>query len=73
MRKLLPLFLFLLAAVSPVYGQRLTQFSTDTTKFTNDLNQFFMEFSANKDQAADYMKKFERLWKENKISGITKS
>ena len=72
MRKSLLLLFFFFAMVSLSYGQRLTQFSTDTTKFTNDLTQFFMEFSANKDQAADYMKKFERLWKENKISGYYK-
>ena len=44
--------------------QKLTQFSTDTTKFTRDLNQYFQENSANKIQAADYIRDFEKLWKE---------
>ncbi len=60
------LLLFLLPA------QKMTQFSTDTTKFTKDLGQYFLENSANKEQAADYIRNFEKLWKENIIAGYFK-
>lgn len=53
-------------------AQKLTQFSTDTTKFVKDLNQYFQDNSANKEQAADYMRNFEKLWKENIIAGYYK-
>src|SRR5688572_27682953 len=54
------------------FAQKLTQFSTDTTKFTKDLSQYFQENSANKEQAADYIRDFEKLWKENIIAGYYK-
>jgi hypothetical protein len=53
-------------------AQKLTQFSTDTTKFTKDLNQYFLDNSANKEQAADYIRGFEKLWKSNIIAGYYK-
>lgn len=53
-------------------AQKFTQFSTDTTKFTKDLAQYFFDNSANKDQAGDYMRNFEKLWKENIIAGYFK-
>lgn len=53
-------------------GQKVTQFSTDTTKFTRDLNQYFLDNSANKETAASYVRDLEKLWKENVISGYYK-
>lgn len=53
-------------------AQRITQFSTDSAKFTKDLGQFFLENSANKEQAADYIREFEKNWKENLIAGYYK-
>jgi hypothetical protein len=53
-------------------AQKLTQFSTDTTKFTRDLGQYFLENSANKETAAEYIRDFEKLWKENVIAGYYK-
>ncbi len=53
-------------------AQKLTQLSTDTTKFTNDLNQYFQENSANKETASDYIREFEKLWKTNIIAGYYK-
>ncbi|MDI1355985.1 MAG: hypothetical protein PSX36_13775 [bacterium] len=50
----------------------MTQFSTDTTKFTKDLTQYFLENSANKETAAEYMQNFDKLWRENTISGFFK-
>lgn len=64
-------FVFVLAAVSGT-AQKITQFSTDTAKFTKDLAQYFMENSANKDQANDYMRNFDKLWRENVIAGSFK-
>lgn len=53
-------------------AQKITQFSTDTAKFTRDLNQYFQENSANKELAADYIRNFEKLWKDNTIAGAYK-
>src|SRR4051812_7185476 len=65
---LFPIMLF----CSGMAGQRISQFSTDTAKFTRDLSQYMIEFSANKETAADYMRKFEKLWKDNVIAGYFK-
>ena len=53
-------------------AQKVTMFSSDTSKFTKELGQYFYENSANKETAADYMRKFEKLWKENVIAGYYK-
>lgn len=45
---------------------------TDTTKFTKDLAQYFQDNSANKEQAAEYIRNFEKLWKESKVAGYFK-
>ena len=50
-------------------AQKLTQFSTDTMKFTKDLSIYFFDNSANKEQASDYIRNFEKLWKDNVIAG----
>ncbi len=55
-----------------VQSQKFTQFSTDTTKFTKDLEQYFLDNSANKEQAAEYMRNIEKLWKDNSIAGYFK-
>ncbi|MCC6369665.1 MAG: hypothetical protein IT236_01530 [Bacteroidia bacterium] len=55
-----------------VRAQKLTQFSTDTMKFTKDLSQYFFDNSANKEQASDYIRNFEKLWKDNVIAGYFK-
>jgi hypothetical protein len=66
-------FLFFLLIFPFLFSaQKITQFSTDTTKFTRDLGQYIIEFSANKEQAADYVRKYEKLWKENVIAGYMK-
>lgn len=69
-KALLPLLLLLTAV--PATAQKLTQFSTDTTKFIKDLNTYFFENSANKDQAADYIRALDKLWKDNVIAGYYK-
>lgn len=56
----------------PGQAQKFTQFSTDTTKFVKDLEQYFLDNSANKETAADYMRSMEKLWKENVIAGYFK-
>lgn len=65
-------FLVFLLQAGMVCSQKFTQFSTDTTKFTKDLEQYFLDNSANKEQAADYIRNFEKLWKENIIAGYFK-
>jgi hypothetical protein len=53
-------------------AQKITQFSSDTTKFVKDLSLYFLDNSANKGQAEDYIKNFEKLWKDNVIAGTFK-
>lgn len=68
--RLLPvLLLFLTCGMT---AQKMTQFSTDSTKFTKDLALYFQENSANKEQAGDYIRKFDKLWRENVLSGYYK-
>jgi hypothetical protein len=69
--KLAPGFIFCLFCLTG-WSQKLTQFSSDTAKFTRDLSGYFLENSANKDQAADYIRGFEKMWKENVIAGYFK-
>src|SRR5688572_15603713 len=71
-RKIRAICLLLLLFLQSGKAQKLTQFSTDTTKFTRDLSLYFFENSANKEQAAEYIKNFEKLWKENVIAGYFK-
>ncbi|MEI6020848.1 MAG: hypothetical protein WCR21_06940, partial [Bacteroidota bacterium] len=66
------LFLLFILFARMGHAQKLTQFSTDTAKFTKDLNIYFSENSANRDQAADYIRNFEKLWKEGVIVGYFK-
>lgn len=57
---------YLLAFVTitnAINAQKLTQFSTDSVKFYKELNEYFMEFSANKKDAEDYMNNFLKIWK----------
>src|SRR4051812_43855386 len=63
---------FLCFALTSLRAQKMTQFSSDTVKFTKELGQYFYENSANKEAAAEYIKKFEKLWKENIIAGYYK-
>ncbi len=62
----------LLFSCTALQAQKITQFSSDTVKFTRDLGQYFIDNSANKEQAATYIRDLEKLWKENKIAGYYK-
>ncbi len=72
MRNRLSILFILLAFTSGFRAQKLTQFSTDSLKFTKDFAQYMIEFSANKEQASEYVRNFEKLWKENVIAGYFK-
>jgi hypothetical protein len=63
-----PLFFF----ISTFQAQKLTQFSSDTMKFMGDLNTYFIDNSANKELAENYIKTIEKLWKDNVITGYYK-
>lgn len=54
------------------FAQKITQFANDTNNFTKDLGQFFIENSANKENAQTYTKNFDKLWENNTISGYYK-
>lgn len=63
---------FLLLFLSNSKAQKAIQFSNDTVKFTKELAQYFIDNSANKETAQETIKKFEKLWKDNEISGYFK-
>jgi len=54
------------------HAQKLNQLSSDTNKYTKDLNLYFLENSANKEQAGAYVRAFEKKWQENVIAGYYK-
>lgn len=53
-------------------AQKTTQFANDTGKFVKDLAVYFYDNTVNKEEAATYMKNFDKLWKENVIAGYYK-
>jgi hypothetical protein len=63
MIKKLLLILSLALTTNILQAQKLTQFSTDSVKFYKELNDYFMEFSANKKDAEEYMLGFQKVWK----------
>ncbi len=65
-------FLFLSLLTVCVSAQKFTQFANDTGKFTKDLGQYFFDNTVNKDDATNYIKAFDKLWKENVIAGYYK-
>lgn len=67
--RLLTILLFFICGMK---AQKMTQFSTDSAKFIKDLGLYFQENSANKEQAADYIRQFDKLWRENIIAGYYK-
>ncbi|MBA3665428.1 MAG: hypothetical protein H0W61_14630, partial [Bacteroidetes bacterium] len=72
--KLLIPFLFLVLFFSCLCtkAQKITQFANDTNKFVKDLGAYFFDNTVNKEEAAVYIKNFEKFWKENIISGYYK-
>lgn len=56
-------------SVVPLNAQKLSQFSTDSTKFIKELNDYFYEFSANKKDAEAYMEGFTKVWKSPDFPG----
>jgi hypothetical protein len=66
------LFACLLAFSLNAGAQKLTQFANDTSKFTRDLSQYFLENAVNKEQTQEYLRNFEKLWATNVIAGYYK-
>ena len=59
-------FLYILALVittNLIQAQKLTLFSSDSVKYYKELNDYFMDNSANKKDAEKYMQEFEKIWK----------
>ena len=53
-------------------AQKTIEFSNDTVKFSKELSDYFIDNSANKETAKDYIRVFEKLWKDNVITGYYK-
>lgn len=68
---LLLLVLFFLLSIGS-FAQKPTQFANDTIKLPRDLGQYMLDNSANKEQAQDFMRNFEKLWSTNVITGYFK-
>ena len=63
MTKKISVLLVCLALSTFLKAQKLTQFTSDSVKYYKELNDYFMDFSANKDKAEEYMKNFQKTWK----------
>jgi hypothetical protein len=63
MIKKMLLILSLALTANVIKAQKLTQFSSDSIKFYKELNDYFMDFSANKKDAEEYMLGFQKVWK----------
>ena len=57
------LVFFLFFCVHIINAQKLTQFSTDSVKFIKELNEFFIDNSANKKDAEEFITNFGKFWK----------
>lgn len=71
-KKIIYLTFFLSSFTAQIKAQKFTQFANDTGKFVRDLDFYFFENSVNKEEAKNYIKQFEKLWKENIIAGYFK-
>jgi len=69
---LIPLFTFLGIFLCAQNAQKTSQFTNDTVKFMEELKEYFIANSANKEIAAEYMQKMEKDWKKNVIAGFYK-
>lgn len=49
-------------------AQKLTQFSADSVKYIKELNEYFYDFSANKQSAEEYILNFSKIWKSPDFS-----
>ncbi len=58
------LFLF----CGKLFSQKLTEFTTDSSKFVKELNEFFQEGSADKDEAEKFIRDFGKFWKTPEFS-----
>jgi hypothetical protein len=68
----LTLVFFLILGSHILKSQKITQFANDTGKFVKDLAQYFNDNTVNKLEAQEYIKNFDKLWKENAIAGYYK-
>ena len=46
-----------------INAQKLSQFSSDSIKYIKELNEYFYDFSANKQTAEEYILNFQKIWK----------
>ncbi len=58
----------LILAMHYANAQKLTQFSSDSVKFIKELNEYFYDFSANKQSAEEYILNFQKIWKSPDFS-----
>ena len=53
----------LITLIKLAQAQKITQFSTDSVKFIKELNDYFYDNSANKNEAEEYVLNFGKVWK----------
>lgn len=53
----------LVIMVNIIQAQKITLFSSDSVKYYKELNDYFMDNSANKKDAETYMLEFQKIWK----------
>lgn len=61
--------LFILAIFSTgVFAQKITSFSSDTLKYIKELDAYFQEGAANKEDAAKFVENFKKFWQSAAFS-----
>jgi len=66
MRRILSLVLFFLSITA--FSQKITSFTPDTLKFIKELDAYFQEGSANKEDAAKFVENFKKFWQSYAFS-----
>ncbi len=60
MKRILPILFFFLSITA--FSQKITSFSSDTVKFIKELDAYFQEGSANKEDAKLFVENFKKFW-----------
>src|ERR1700741_2920581 len=66
MRRILTIALF--AFSLSAFSQKITSFTPDTMKFIKELDAYFQEGSANKEDAAKFVENFKKFWQSAAFS-----
>ena len=72
MKRVLISILFFLFSAN-VFSQKITSFSADSVKFLKELDKYFQDNSANKDDASAFIENLGKFWKTSAYNNFYKS